>query len=495
MSGTQCKLLTGITSAMLFLCLLFTSAQAEQSSVPITTKSKQARELYLRGMVKLENLHAEEAFQDFHKAVQLDRDFALANLIISFPTVDPTAEPAEQLAARDRAKAARDKVSNGEKLMIDWVAESSEGHMISAIQSMNAVLGQYPRDKHLLWLVGVWIENQQEMERAITIFERAMKVDPTFAAPLNEAAYCYARQRMFDKAFAAMKRYTTLLPNEPNPHDTYAEILRMAGHFDDAINEYRASLKIDPGFVESQIGIADTYALMGEEARARSEYAVAIQHARSKMQAATWSLNSAVSFVRERDYSSADAAFRAVAQQAHENDLAVIEAEAYRMMSAYQTDSAVAFQLLEQADAGLHEKHQVPPAALQQELALVLRERASRAAREGNIALASATVAKLQQISESSHDQLVSLAWHGAAGAMLVAQQKYQEALSHLEEDDRNLNSLKLMVIANQNLGHKDAASQISKKLATWNEPTLEHALISSEFRPKETAGSSFRRM
>src|SRR5436305_14096869 len=111
------------------------------------------------------------------------------------------------------------------------------------------------------------------MERAITIFERAMKVDPTFAAPLNEAAYCYARQRMFDKAFAAMKRYTTLLPNEPNPHDTYAEILRMAGHLEHAINEYHKSLKTDRGFVESQLGVADTYALMSEQGRARSEYA------------------------------------------------------------------------------------------------------------------------------------------------------------------------------------------------------------------------------
>jgi len=50
-------------------------------------------------------------------------------------------------------------------------------------------------------------------------------------------------------------------------------------------------------------------------------------------------------------------------------------------------------------------------------------------------------------------------------------------------------------VIANQNAGHSDAADQISKKLANWNEPTLEHALIAPEFRPKETAGSSFRRM
>ena len=496
MSRNQARILTGLTSILLFISLLMTAARAEQPGVlPITTKSKQARELYLRGMVKLENLHAEAAFQDFHKAVQLDPDFALAHIIISFPTVDPTAEPAEQVAARDRARAAKSKVSRGEQLFIDWISESSEGHMIPAIQAMNELLEQYPKDKHLLWLAGVWVENQQEISKAIQIFERAMQLDAKFAAPLNEGAYCYARQRMFDKAFDAMKRYTALLPNEPNPHDTYAEILRMAGKFDEALAEYRMSLKVDPGFVESQLGLADTYALMGEESRARSEYAIAISHARSKMQAAQWGLNSAITYVREHDYKRADNAFLAVAHQAHESDLPVAEAEAYRMMSAYQPESAAALQLLQQAEQGLLEKHKVPPAVLQQELAVVLRERVLRAAHDGNLSLAGVAVAKLSQMSESSHDQLITLAYHGAAGALLVAQGKYEDALSQLEEDDRNLNSLKLMVIANQNSGHSDAAEQISKKLANWNEPTLEHALIAPEFRPKETAGSSFRRM
>ena len=143
MSRNQARIITGFTAILLFVALLVTGARADQPGVlPITTKSKQARDLYLRGMVKLENLHAEEAFQDFHKAVQLDPDFALANIIISFPTVDPTAEPSEQVAARDRAKVSRNKVSKGEQLLIDWVSESSEGHMIPAIQAMNALLEQ-----------------------------------------------------------------------------------------------------------------------------------------------------------------------------------------------------------------------------------------------------------------------------------------------------------------------------------------------------------------
>src|SRR5215467_9190147 len=268
--------------------------------------------------------------QDLHKAVQLDPNFALANIMISFESVDPSVDPAEKVAARERANAAKSKVSPGEQLVIDWLTNSSEGRMVPAIQSMNEALEQYPKDKFLAWLGAVWVENQQQIARAIPMFEHEVALNPDFAPPLNELAYCYARTRNFDKAFATMQRYISLLPNESNPQDSYAEILRMAGRFDEALVHYHASLKIDPGFVSSQLGLADTYALMGDEVRARAEYEPAIQHASSRTEAAMWKLQSATTYVREKNWAGADKAFLAVARQSHENDLAVPEAEAYR---------------------------------------------------------------------------------------------------------------------------------------------------------------------
>jgi tetratricopeptide (TPR) repeat protein len=473
------------------------TAQSDQQGIlPITTKSKPARELFVGGLVKLQNLHGTEAMQDLRKAVQLDPDFALANIMISFESVDPSVDPAEKVAARDKANAAKSKVSRGEQLVIEWLSNSSEGRIVPAIQAMNEVLEQYPNDKFLAWLGAVWVENQQQITRAIPMFERAVRLNPDFAPPLNELAYCYARTRNFEKAFATMQRYITLLPNESNPQDSYAEILRMAGRFDEALVHYRASLKIDPAFVYSQLGIADTYALKGDEARARAEYALAILHASSKTEAATWSLQSAITYIREEDFAGADAAFRAVARQAHENDLAVPEAEAYRIMAAYQTNGSAAMDLLRKAEDVLQEKHALPKLAQQQELALVLRERAARAMREGKNDLAATTLKRLQELTGSTHDQVVQIAYEGAAGAVLAGQGKYEEALAHLSEDNRNPQSLLLMVRAYQNMGEKAQADELSALLENWNEPTLEHALVVPQFRTRNTArAGSFMRM
>ena len=493
------RLFSGIVSVFLFLALLMATAHAQQSGiVPVTTKSAAAKALYEGALVKMENLHDDPALQDLRQAVKLDPDFALAHLMISFPSVSANVDPQEQVAARDHARAARAKVSHGEQLMIDWFVATSEGRMVPAIQAMNEALEEFPGDKHLAWMAGVWMENQQQNRRAIPLFERAIHLDPGFAAPLNEAAYCYAHERSFDKAMELMKRYTELLPGEPNPQDSYAEILRMGGKFEDAIAHYRMSLKLDPSFVESELGIADTYALMGEESRARAEYAIAIKGANSKSQAANWSLNAAVSYVRENNFTAADAAFSAVAAQAHKDDLAVPEAEAYRMMSAYKTDSVAALQLLRKAEAVLQEKHPLPVSARQEELALIWRERVYRQVRDGNLAAARATVSQLEEMAGSSQDQLIEIDHVGATGALRVAEGRYEEALSYLEQDDHNPISVKLMFTANQKMGHKDEAAELSKILANWNEPTLEQSLVVPEFRPKETAGTvgaSFRRM
>jgi tetratricopeptide (TPR) repeat protein len=486
----------------LFVCVAAATVGAETPAnpptgvLPVTTKSPEARELFRGALVKLENLHGPEAMQDLRKAVRRDPDFALANIMITFASVDPTVDPAEQVTARTRANASKAKVSPGERLVIDWLTDSSEGKMIPAIQAMNEVLEEYPNDKYLAWLGAVWVENQQQIRRAIPMFEHAIELNPDFAPPLNELAYCYARTRNFDKAFATMRRYVDLLPNESNPQDSYAEILRMAGRFDEAMDHYQASLKIDPNFVFSLVGIGDTYALMGDEARARAQYEVAIQHATSKMEAANWRLQSAITYVREKNLSGADTAFRAAAEKAHHDDLAVPEAEAYRMMAAYQTDAAVALELLTKAESVLREKHALPKLARQQELALVLRERATRSAQAGNNAAADLILKRLEAMAESSHDQVVQIAYDGAAGAVLAAHGSYPEALAHLEEDDRNPVSLKWMVVAYEKTAQLERAAQLSALLASWNEPTLEQALVVPEFRAHQPqTARSFSRM
>ncbi len=470
-----------LLSVALFLSAVFPAfAQQQNSGMQVTTSSAKARASFEQGMAKMETLHWEDALVEWRQAAHTDPHFALAHIFLTMLSRDPV----EQEAEREKALASRNSAGREEQLIIDWIANANQSRWIPAIQAMNEALYQYPQDKHLAWLAGLWLENQRQSERAIPLFERANQIDSKFADPLNQAAYCYARIGNFDKAFENMKRYAALLPNEANPEDSYAELSRMAGRFDDALAHYHTSLKIDPKFVESQQGLGDTYAVMGDQARARAEYLVAMQKATTRVESINFALQSAATYAREQNFAKADSAFLDTARQAHNKDLGGLEAEAYRRMSVYQKNNARAMELLKKAEAVLQEpQHKMPAATHDQELALILRTRAGRAVHDGSMQNALEALKQLEQLAANNNSGLVQFAYSGADGAVLMAQGKYEEAVSRLEDDDKNPFSMQRLIVAYEKTGAKDNAGRMAQKLANFYEPTIEQAVIVPEFR------------
>ena len=230
-------------------------------AMPVTTSSAKARDLYERAMTDYENLYLERANIGWRAAAEADPNFALAYAWIAFNSRSPS----EAAAAREKAKSLVAKASPGEQFMVQWIAGVQENNFIAGISAMNDMLEMYPSDKRLFYLVGCWLTYVGDFDRSRRMFERALALDKNYPAALNFLAYAYARDRDFPKAFEAMQRYIKLLPNQPNPEDSYAEILRMSGNFDGALEHYHAALKIDSDFISSQLGLADTYALMGDE--------------------------------------------------------------------------------------------------------------------------------------------------------------------------------------------------------------------------------------
>ena len=82
----------------------------------------------------------------------------------------------------------------------------------------------------------------------------------------------------------------------------------------------------------------------------------------------------------------------------------------------------------------------------------------------------------------------IESACHGAAGVLLVAQGKFEEAIAQLEEDAQSPLSLKQFVLAYERTGNKEQAGQMAQKLAPFYEPTIEQALVVPEFRKSTVA-------
>ncbi len=241
------------------------------NQLPVSTSSSRARLEFEKARQDMEDLRETEALRELRAAVKADPGFAQAYIMIAHLSHDPQ----EQESARTHAQQLAPNVSAGERLLIRWLAGLQEDKHVQAIAAMNDLLMKYPNDERVAFLAGAFLVRQERYPQAIVVLERAVTLDPKYAAALNELGYAYAFGGDFEKGSAAMDRYVALEPDQPNPHDSYGEILRLAGKFDAALEQYRMSIKIDPTF-GSELGVADTYAVMGREEEARDEYARAI---------------------------------------------------------------------------------------------------------------------------------------------------------------------------------------------------------------------------
>jgi tetratricopeptide (TPR) repeat protein len=449
------------------------------ATLPLTSKSPEARRLVQEALsLYLDRVEQEKSIEILRKAVQIDSDFAMGHEFLAQISLDS----AEQVGEQAKAFATKDHATSSEQLVIEWYQDAADHKLISAITKMNDVLNQYPHDKWVVWMTTWWLQTQAQYERSVAIYERSGITDSP--GLINNMGYNYAYTRQFDKAFSMMDKYVAELPNDSNPQDSYAEILRMAGRFNQSIEHYRASLVINPDFYSSQFGIADTYSLMGDQVRARQEYEIGFKKfSLPELQQILWKTREAATYVREGDNEGAEHVFQAIADYAHSKQNSQAEADTYRQMAMCQQNPKQALVFLGNAEAAAEEGKNSLKTAISQELAQILRARVEVALKMGNKQMANSNLARLSDMSESSNDKLIELAYHGAAGAVLFNERKYDQAISHLEEDTNNPFSLKLLAAAYQKIGYSAGAKRTNETLTNLNDPTLEQALIVPAFR------------
>lgn len=451
------------------------SGASESLSMPVTTSSPAAARYFENGMRQYEMHRWNFALNDWHEAVKLDPDFALAHAWICMTTVDP----AEEASHRNQAKLAMKAASPGERLVVKWMAAIHENRYVEGITAMNDLLSLYPHDKRLNFLFGYWLFRQDQYDMAERLTLKALAEDARYATAYNQMAYLYSRRGDYPKALQAAGKYVELLPNEPNPHDSYGEMLRLSGRFDEALEQYRMALKIDPTFYISQKELGETYAIMGESKRAREEYAKAVHDAPSDGLRAEYLQKSAMTYVRAREYKQADQAYLDAANKAHAMQQWVWEARAYRIMAMYAPDQNAAMKNLAKAEALLAaRKGAVAQADLDDEQARIWRVRVERAAGGGDFAAANKALASLKQMADSAGSASIERTYQGAIGTVLVAQRKFAAAVPHLEEDFANPLSMKVLVTAYDKSKARSQAKSLFKKLQDWKIPSIEEALV-----------------
>ena len=147
-------------------------------------------------------------------------------------------------------------------------------------------------------------------------------------------------------------------------------------------------------------------------------------------------------------------------------------------MAEYQADDAAALKHLEAAEDALSHRQEISQLDRDEELSRILRYRTVRAAHAGNQELAQKSLHTLEGMAASSRNLVIQSSYHGAAGALLASQEKWQDAIAHLEEDESDPSSMQLLSRAYYESGASEKMHEVEERLRGTNVPTIEQAVV-----------------
>src|SRR5256884_1234874 len=442
-------------------------------AIPLATRSEQARRLLEQAVDNYENAIYRGSAILARRAAEADPQSAFAHAMLSFAArrIMPDA------AALAKAKSLLPLATPDEQLLVRWMTSIQDHDLLPAISSMNDLLKRYPRDKHILYMTAEWLYLQQDDDRARSMMEAALQIDPKFPAVLNRLGYVYIGTGTPDpaNAIASLKRYAEVEPASPNPQDSLGEVSRMASDDSASLEHYTAALKIDPKYLPSQEGLGGTRMLMGDFTNARKEYDRAIQLAENPFDELDAKYTQALIYFWEGRPAEGRKAFSTLAAEAASKKEPNAQFEILLGAAMLAADSRDELTRLNALSAFL-EKPLTGMSEADRDInrATVLRERARIASANGRVDNASEAVSQLKDLATVSRDQVVVNAYESARGFLLFQQRDLSGATDALAADPHSPLVVLQLALAQEKAGNYVIAKETRNRLKYQRAPTVE---------------------
>ncbi len=283
-----------LLGAIVISCMILGCGQVSED-ITYTTKSDKALRLFLDGVDKADNFYNDEARALFGKAVELDPEFAMAYYYWAITSVTQ-----DDFQSRlSRAVELIDKASEPERLLILSQKAANDDSVGLSLEYLQRLVKIRPNGKRAHLALGVFYFGQQEWALAIDEMNIITSLESNFAPVYNMLGYAYANIKKYPEAISALKKYSELRPEDPNPHDSMGEIFLIIGDYDNSLKQYTMSLKLESDYVPSNAGLGHNYVFMGEFDKARAAYDEIFINARNIADTNTAYLWQSISYIHE----------------------------------------------------------------------------------------------------------------------------------------------------------------------------------------------------
>jgi tetratricopeptide (TPR) repeat protein len=454
---------------------------AAAGAVAITTASEDARRLYLQGRELTEQLRAHEGRELYRKALEADPSFAMAHYQLAVNS----ATAKDFFDHIKHAVELSGRVSDGERLIILATEAGGNAQPGKQLEYFTELVAKHPDDERAHFLVGGAYFGRQDWEKAVEHYEAATHINPRYSPAYNSLGYTYRPMEKYAEAETAFQKYIELVPEDPNPYDSYAELLMKTGRFDESIAQYRKALALDSNFTASRVGIATNLMLQGKH-----KDALAAMDELSRVSRNDGDRRTAL-FVKSvilTDAGKPDAAVKEVEKEfviaERAGDSANMSADVQLigniLLDAGRTDQAArrfqqSLELIEKS-------------SLSDEVKTDTRlgdryNRARVALAKGDVATARSEAAAYLEGAQARQNSFRVRQAHELAGSIALEEKQYDEAIAHLgQANQQNPQVIYWTAVAYKGKGDAARAKELGAKAAKANVlPNINYAFVRGE--------------
>ncbi len=239
--------------------------EAEEICREVIEKYPDNKHAYVRmGAIHSEQGMVEEAIADFEQALKLDS--ALIDAHISLANLYARSSELE-LAEKhcNKVLSEIDPDNYQTRLLLSAIYEQKGEHE-KGVECLRHILKKQPEDLNAHIQLGLFYLKMSKYDEAYQVVEQVRALKPVILPPaINfiEATVLYQRKD-YANAITLLKEVTKKIPKFIQSHYVLALALTESGRREDAENEFRTAINLDPKFIPAQLGLVRLLAMEGK---------------------------------------------------------------------------------------------------------------------------------------------------------------------------------------------------------------------------------------
>ena len=119
--------------------------------------------------------------------------------------------------------------------------------------------------------------SEQRFEDAVTVFQRAVEINPNYSKAQNNLGNALSELKRYDKAIGYYQQAIKIEPDYAEAFNNFANALRNRGQLKESVEYYREAIRLDGEYDEAHFNLGITWSQQGQLEKAIAQYQKALE--------------------------------------------------------------------------------------------------------------------------------------------------------------------------------------------------------------------------